>query len=346
MLCVAGTVSVANACLEESLPTIVPLATLGPASGAVSVGNEPHALELSDGRVAITMMGLGAVVLHDFDSGNSDTLGRRGAGPAEFGRAGLLVPWSQERFAVVDPMLRRITVFGTTGSVDTILPFPAQQATEGAIPHHRGVWLTPGGTSVRDSLPLLRLTSETTRPDTVALIGEAPRHFVSLGNVGLTIPAEYAPRDRWGILEDGRVWIARGSDNSVEWESLDGALRRGPAYHYPTIRTVTADRRRLDGLPAPTILDSVDRPIAPIKAPFQDVVAGPDGQLWFWLNQPAGYSAELYAVRDSNGPERLRVSLPGAHKLIAIGRKHMYVLGEDKSGDWVITRHLKPNDLR
>jgi len=335
-----------TACVEQRTSPPVPVVALGPALGAIPVGNEPHVLELNDGRVAITMMGLGALVVHDFASGRSDTIGRRGAGPGEFGRAGRVVPWGRDRFAVLDPVLRRVTVFHNAGGVDTMIRFPVATTTEAAIPHVSGVWLTPGGDLVRDSVPLLRVAAAAGGPDTLALIGEPPRHFLRLGSVGLNLAAEYAPRDRFGLLPDGRVWIARGHDNRIDWVAPNGDLTRGRPRAFPVIGTVSGDRHRLEGLPAPPILDTVDRELAPTKAPFQDVLAGPAGELWFWLNQPHGYSAELYEVRAPNGLERVRVSLPGAHKLVAIGNVHVYMLGEDATGDWVLTRRMKPAAAR
>jgi hypothetical protein len=190
------------------------------------------------------------------------------------------------------------------------------------------------------------LAATTATPDTLALIGEPPRTFVSLGNVGLNIPAEYAARDVWGILPDGSLWIARGEDNRVDWVAPNRTIAHGSARAFPMIRTVAADRQRLDGMPAPRILDSVERDVAPFKAPFQEVKAGPEGDLWFWMNQPAGYATELYSVVARDGVERVRVTLPGAHKIVAVSRAYIYVLGEDASGDWVITRHLKPSAAR
>lgn len=330
-------------CSEKRAPTSVPVVAIGLVLGAIPVGNEPYILEVGASRVAVTMMGLGAVLLHDFDSGRTDTVGRGGGGPGEFARAGQVVEWGVDRFAVLDPVLRRATVFRIAGVVDTLVPFPVSHATEAAIPHVSEVWVSPGGAPVRDSVPLLRLAATSSPPDTLGLLGEPPRRFLPLGNVGLNLSAEYAARDIWGILPDGRVCIARGEDNRVDWIGPHSALARGVPRAFPVIRTVAADRQLLDGLPAPKILDSVERDMAAIKAPFQDVRAGPKGDLWFWMNQPAGYATELYSVLASDGSERIRVTLPGAHKIIAVSRTYLYVLGEDASGEWVITRHQKPS---
>lgn len=111
----------------------------------------------------------------------------------------------------------------------------------------------------------------------------------------------YAPHDRCGLLRNGTLWIARGTSNRVVWIDSSGRLTHGSPRAYASIRTTDADLRRLDGLPTPAILDTITRSMSPVKAPFQNVVASADGEIWFWLNQPAGYQEELYAVVGADG---------------------------------------------
>jgi hypothetical protein len=85
---------------------------------------------------------------------------------------------------------------------------------------------------------------------------------------------------------------------------------------FAPISTVDADRQLFRGLPAPAELDTVTRAIAPTKGPFQEVRAAPDGHLYFWLNQPAGYSRERVAEFNRQGQLVRTLALPLGSKLV------------------------------
>jgi hypothetical protein len=120
-------------CRDSRTAAYLRTARLGPPSGTISVGNEPRALELADGRVAITMMGLHGVVVHNFDSGHADTLGRSGAGPGEFERSDVIFSMGGTRFGVLDPVLRRATIYANPDSVEAVIPFATVAADERGI---------------------------------------------------------------------------------------------------------------------------------------------------------------------------------------------------------------------
>ncbi len=134
----------------------------------------------------------------------------------------------------------------------------------------------------------------------------------------------------WGVFDDGRVWIARGGDNRVDLIEATGRTVAGSSVPHAVIRTTDDDLRLWRGMPAPATFDGVKRAIAPVKAPFQEVTGSAAGDLWFWLNQTAGYRQELYACRVGTDGETRRVWLPAAHKIVAIGRRHLYVYGESR----------------
>lgn len=318
---------------------------LAAGSPGVTVGPEPYALELEDGRVAISTMGLHAVVVHDFTTGRADTVGRSGGGPGEFARPASMTPWTSGRFAVIDPVQRRATIVQLTGTVDTVVGFPISVASDNAVPSVDHTWLSLGTARVHDSLPLIRSQQLNARTDTLAWLAAPPPHIIPLGAVAMNMPLEYAAADAYGRLPDGRVWIARGADNRVDWIAPSGTLTRGTPRPFARIATVPADRHKHQGMPAPPILDTVEREMSSVKAPFQEVRAGPDGDLWFWRNQPAGYATERYTVLLGDGATEIEVQLPGSHKVLAVGRKHVYVLGTNADDEPVITRHPKPREV-
>ena len=128
--------------------------------------------------------------------------------------------------------------------------------------------------------------------------------------------------------------------------AANGAQRKGVRVPFQRIRTTAQDRKKLAGLPAPAILDTVPREMAVEKAPFQSVVAARNGSLWFWLNQPAGYTSELYEIRSPEGNVVSQLRAPSGHKLMAIGSKFLYFVGENSDGEWVLSRHQLPPALK
>jgi hypothetical protein len=193
-----------------------------------------------------------------------------------------------------------------------------------------------------DSVPLLKYAVAVRRVDTIAFLYVPPREFIPAGATAFNLTLAYAPQDRWGLLPNGSVWIARGQSNRIDWIDATGRLSKGVPRPFATIRTTEADRHRLDGLPTPLILDTIKRSMATSKAPFQHVVASADGELWFWLNQPAGYRQELYEIVGVNGSVIARVTTPNARRLIAVGATSLYFFGEDSTGEFVVTRHARP----
>lgn len=333
------------ACTAERGSAPPPILELAVADGEVPVGNEPHLLALSDERVVITAMGTHAVVVYDFERNTADTVGRDGGGPGEFALPSAIGSWPDGRFTVLDEMLRRVTVIRADLRIDTAFAYPN---TEFAlhVPTDAHNWIATGVARVRDSIPLVRLTAPGGHHDTIALLATPHTQFIPLGNIAFNLPIEYAARDVWGTLADGRLWIARGADNRVDWIGADGVPRHGVPFPFRSIRTTALDRKKVAGLPAPAIFDTVRREMSVEKAPFQHVVAAGNGSLWFWLNQPAGYTSELYEIRSPDGNVVSQLRAPSGHKLMAISSKFLYFVGENSDGEWVLSRHQLPPVLK
>ncbi|MBK6496277.1 MAG: hypothetical protein IPG05_14470 [Gemmatimonadetes bacterium] len=137
-----------------------------------------------------------------------------------------------------------------------------------------------------DSAPVVRLRAAATTVDTVGFVERLQTAPIQIGQMGMMAPAEYAPRDLWGVDHDGTVWIARGSRRVLEFISREGTLTTFPLPFAP-IPTVDADRALFRGLPAPEGLDRAARELAPIKGPFQEVRADLSGR-YFPLAESAG----------------------------------------------------------
>lgn len=88
----------------------------------------------------------------------------------------------------------------------------------------------------------------------------------------------------------------------------------------------------LGGRRAPDNLRDAPRPLAAVKAPFQDVVAGGDGELWYGLNQPHGFGTERCQCRTLSG-QATTIAMPLGSKIIHVGANRLYVYQVDEGGE-------------
>lgn len=163
--------------------------------------------------------------------------------------------------------------------------------------------------------------------------------LMPFGAIAINAPPEYAPKDEWGVTADGDVWIARGADFRVDWVSRDGRLASGRAREFEAIRTERQDLERWRGMPAPTYMRGVDRPMADLKAPFQAAMGTGQGEVWFWLNQRSGYTSERFECRPRDGSAGITLVLPISSKVIHSGARRMYVYSLSSEGDATLSAH-------
>jgi hypothetical protein len=338
----ASGLAFAFAAVSCAEPTpVTPEVPLGPAIWTIEVNGEPHVAEAEDGTIAIAAVGERSLLLVDAQGTPVDSLGRAGEGPGEFRQLGNVFVLADGRFAVVDQALRRVTFVRRGSREMEAVPIPAGHDAATLRITTGGEWTSQRAIGERqDSLAIIGSRSPHESLATIARIHAPATQFIPLGDMAINAAPEYAARDVWGISDAG-TWIARGADNSTELVGPDGQLTRFQAEPFARISTVAADRDRWRGLPAPERFKAVARPLAPVKGPFQEVVGSRDGVLWFWLNQPAGHARELYAARRIGSEEWLRLSLPDAHKIVAVGPHHLFVYG--MVGDGVfLSAHARP----
>jgi hypothetical protein len=82
--------------------------------------------------------------------------------------------------------------------------------------------------------------------------------------------------------------------------------------------------------------------MAPIKGPFQEARADAEGHVFRWLNQPAGYTRELFAEFDRKGELLRIIALPSTSRIIAIGAQFLYAVQEMSEGTWTVRRYHRP----
>src|SRR6185436_1669012 len=85
----------------------------------------------------------------------------------------------------------------------------------------------PGGGTNRDSAAVVRASAAFDRVDTVARL--APLDMATVVNEqGRRFERRvFSGNDRWGVLADGSIWVARVYQNRVDWRSPNGTWQKG-----------------------------------------------------------------------------------------------------------------------
>jgi len=302
-------------------------------------------MEANSGSVVIPDGGIPGLLRLDFAAGRQDTIGRAGDGPGEYRAPSFVQKIAGGRVAVLDGLARRMTILSpslvfeqTLQTPDGLSPFFLRFDSLGNVFSSQ----TPTGPfQPHDTLAIVRVRVGSQTVDTVAFVQRLQTTVIKVGTAMMGVPAEYAPRDLWGVLPDGTVWIGRGEQRALEIIRLDG---RRATYTLPfaTIPTVDADRKLFRGLPAPAELVDGGRPIAPVKGPFQEIRADDADHLFLWLNQPAGYQQERYAEFNADGEWMRTILLPAATKIVAVSATAVYTTQEAADGSWTVRRHPRP----
>lgn len=341
--CAAPLVALLIAAACNDPDATVSESTLGPALCAVEVASEPSLAVLPEGRIALTVPGERRVLVLDSLCSAVAEMGRAGAGPGEYRVAARPFVDTAGGLHVLDPVLQRVTHY--TASFEHL---GATAVSEG--PSVQWLMMAVDGAvfsvaplaDIDDSVALVvHRAVDVPEGIEIARLHRAVPVFVPLGDIAINMPPEYTPFDAWGTLPGGAAWVARGADNSLELIRR-GGRESGPPVPFARVATVPADRDRWRGLPAPEHFRVSTRPLSPVKAPFQEVVRAADGEYWMWLNQPAGHDSERYACRTLESGELLRVIVPNAHKVLAVGPDRVYVYGEDAEGTPMLSAHARP----
>lgn len=147
--------------------------------------------------------------------------------------------------------LRRLTLWAPPPD-HLARSIPAPAITRGTLPRARDatgryyldIYPVPGpdGSGNRDSAAVIRSNPGLSQIDTIArlapldiaeVVGDAGRRFERRVFSGV---------DRWGVLPDGSLWVARVYENRVDWRSADGKWSRGAALPDRVLEVTRYDR--------------------------------------------------------------------------------------------------------
>ena len=158
----------------------------------------------------------------------------------------------------------------------------------------------------------------------------------------------FAVRDIFGVLPDGSLWIARGSNNAVDWLSPTGDLTPGPSRRYQQIPVSQEEkdsflerlRQQMSHMGAPAGIE-LRYPFADEKAPFASGMTNPAGEVWLERARAYGDSVPVWDVVGRDGQPVRAVQFPKATTLAGFGAEgRVYVLVKDGDGRQSIGRYV------
>lgn len=237
--------------------------------------------------------------------------------------------------------LRRLTLWTRNGRVARSIP--ASDAVRGSLPRARDSsgWFYldlypragPDGSGNRDSAAVVRVDPAFSRVDTIArlapldiaeVVGDAGRRFERRVFSGV---------DRWGVLPDGSLWVARVYENRVDWRSPEGQWVRGQALPDRVLEVTRYDRELfLRKFPPELRRTAQELPFAALKPPFESGLTSPSGEVWLEKSRAPADSSRRYHVVDRGGRLVREIRLRGQGRILALGMDTALVVEPTSTG--------------
>lgn len=237
---------------------------------------------------------------------------------------------------IADWQKRRLTVWSRAGALAGSIP--ANNDLRGELPRGRdraGNWYFelrpapgPDGSGNRDSAAIVRASSDLTHRDTIARL--APPELVEVVSDGRRRMERrlLSGQDRWGVVPDGRLWVARIGQNRVDWRAPDGTARAGVELPDPVLPVTDNDRDIFLAKFDPALRATVSQtPFAVIKPPFEDGLTDAQGRVWLVKSRAVGDSVRGYQVIGPDGRPALTVTHSGLGRVLALGDS-LAIVGE------------------
>jgi hypothetical protein len=320
-MCLAALSGLLTACGESKVAASV--LELTPAGDTVVTPytDVTEAAWLGNSRWAVVAPTDDAVSIVDFSTKRFTSLGSK-----EF-RNPSNVLFVADTLYVGDWGLRQLTLWTPQGR--RIRSIPASNLVRGTLPRARDnagrfyLDLYPragaDGSGNRDSAAVVRVDPAFTKVDTIArlapldiaeVVGEAGRRFERRVFSGM---------DRWGVLGNGSLWVARVYDNRVDWRAPDGKWTRGQPLPDRVLEVTRYDRELfLRKFPPELRATAQDLPFAALKPPFESALAGPPDQVWLEKSRAPADSSRRYHVVNRQGKLVREVRIRGQGRIVAL----------------------------
>jgi hypothetical protein len=339
----------------------IPQLTLAPANGALTAEftRLTWARELTNGRVILTDLGDGRLVVADMRSGAIEAIGRKGQGPGEYTTPQPVWSIGGDSSLMMDGA-RRWLLFVGPRVVATLPPeSPAIVAAKGIV---RGVDAqgyvfsvarapAQAGT-VADSALLLRVTRAAAHVDTLGKIKVVAPRQVAGGRDGtfafamptLGTPEEMVP------FPDGSVAVVRLNPYRVDWRMPTGAWTRGAPLPVPAVPMDAHEKeaylRRIaqtTNTPVRSSASITDWPatVPPYESPVR-ILASPDGRVVISRMPTADHPETRYDIVNRRGVLDGQLAMRPNESIVGFGSASVYIAVTDVDGIQRLRRHPWP----
>ncbi len=317
------------------------------------------ALRLEDGRIALANAGSGEIRIYDSQGGFAGSYGRKGEGPGEFQRPGLVGILEGDTLVIVDSQLRRISLIhpdegfvGSTRLSDDLGGggFPQGMFDDGGIVMGGGFyWSSDGGVELSSGFSRRPTSYRSAGRDgeMVTDFGEFPgseffMQVQSQSGGAISMRARLIPFGKYAMQAVGPDLFYVGSGDSWEVKAFDtaGELRRIYRVAVDPLRVGASD---LEAAIEEEIADAADPARAPeIRAEYEEMpvpqfmpaFAGLEadalGFLWVERYRRPGDDLPRYEILDPHGSWVGRATLPPGSDVLEIGPDYLLVLQRDE----------------
>lgn len=324
VLLAAAAAAALSACAQKAVAP--PAETIRPGTDTLllKTADASSAVWLGGGRWAVLSSREGLVDLVDFSSRGTAPLGAKAKdqlkGAASLFRQG-------DTLFVADWALRRTSLWTLGG--DFVRAEPPEAKARGALPGARDaagqfyLELAPDpgrdGSGNRDSTVLLRRTIAGAI-DTIGKLAPLDLAQITAGGAPRFERRIFSGNDRWGVLPDGSLWIARTYQNRVDWRSATGEQVKGKSLPDRVLEVTNYDRQLfLRNFPQELRSRAEQLPFAPLKAPFEAAFPDDAGNVWLEKSRAQTDSARAYHVVDRRGGLAREIRLFGDGRILAVG---------------------------
>lgn len=353
------------ACREAESPRVMldqPEATLGRTFQHVS-----NVVELSDGRIALAELKDRTFVFADLATGKTtpvgvyaDTIRLGDPAPAKYKLPGWVLRFGGDTLGLIDFAAERTTLWDETGRYLTVLggggvgghnqPVNYDARGNGYKEDIRSVLggLEPGDELDFDSISVIRIPRGDTIADTVAKLRLPPWGRGRFGEQMKMVSTIFAGRDLFGVLPDGSLWIARASNNAVDWLSPSGQWLRGPSRSFTRVPVSQTEkdlflarlREQMARMGAPAGIE-LSYPFADEKGAFISGLTNPAGEVWLERARPLGDSIPVWDVVGRDGATIRTVQFPKSALLAGFGSNgRVYAILKNGEGQQTVARYV------
>jgi hypothetical protein len=319
-----------------------------------------NVVELRDGRIALAELKDKTFVFANLGTGettpvgeHADTIRPGDPAPGKHRLPGYVLHFGGDTLGLVDFGAQRTTLWNERGEFLTTLPGAGVGGYNQPLAYDakgngykediRSVLggLEPGQELEFDSLSVLRIPPGDTLADTIARLKLPVWGQGQFGAQQKIVSTIFSGRDLFGVLPDGSLWVARASNNAVDWRAPDGTWTRGPTRPFTKIAVPQAEKdaflERLRGqmaqMGAPAGI-ALSYPFADEKPPFGAAQTNPAGEVWLQRSRAWGDSVPVWDVVGRDGREIRTVQLPRNASLAGFGADgRVYLIlreGEDQ----------------